>query len=317
MTVGASGDPDENGQDLGTLLGAILRIDVDWAPYTIPPDNPFVDGDPSTRDEIWAYGLRNPWRMSFDRESGDLYIGDVGQASWEEIDWAPSTGPGGENYGWDCYEGDHPYTDPNGDNNSTCGPAGDYRFPVLEYDHTQGHAVTGGYVYRGSRIPRLRGNYFYADFGTAFIRSFRMQDGAATDGREWTEELEPACGCGRHINSITAFGEDGAGELYICDHDGEVFKIVPRESAVSRGDYDGDGASDIALFRGSTGLWAVKGMSRIYFGTASDLPASGDFDGDGTSEIALFRPADSLWAVRGTSRFYFGSDLGSAANGGF
>ncbi len=304
---GGAGDPDENSQDPGTLPGSILRLDVDWSPYTVPPDNPFVDGDPATRDEIWAYGLRNPWRMSFDSESGDLYIADVGQSSWEEINWTPAASTGGENYGWDCYEGDHAYTDPNGDNNADCGPPGDYRFPVLEYPRTEGRSVTGGYVYRGSLLPRLRGRYFYGDFITAFIRSFRIEGDAAVEERDWTGKLEPICGCGRHIDSLSSFGQDNSGELYLCDHDGEIYKITPWEGSVSGGDYNGDGLSDIAVFRGSTGLWAVRGVTRFYFGGGADLPAAGDFDGNGTTEAAVFRPAGGLWAARGVTRFYFGS----------
>jgi len=298
---GGGGDPAGNAQNLGSLLGKILRIDVDWAPYTIPPDNPFVDGNPATRDEIWAWGLRNPWRFSFDPVNGDLYIGDVGQNAWEEIDWAPGTSPGGENYGWRCYEGNHPY------NLDGCGPAAQYVFPVTEYPHPEGESVTGGYPYRGGRLPGLEGTYFYGDFVTSFLRSLEIVSGVPQNQRDRTEELDPAAGSGRHINSPSSFGLDGLGELYACDYDGEVFKIAWAEAAVERGDYDGDGSSDFAVFRRGDNLWAIRNVSRIYFGAASDLPVPADYNGDGTAEAAVFRAANALWAVRGTTRITFGS----------
>ena len=170
---GGGGDPNENGQDLGALLGKILRLDVDATPdaglaYAVPPDNPFV-GVAGARGEIWAYGLRNPWRFSFDRQRGDLWIADVGQNLWEEVDLQPAASAGGENYGWDCREGAHPYGDPNGDHNTTC-PAGGFTEPVLEYAHSGGRcSLTGGFRYRGNAEPRLRGVYLFADFCTGEI----------------------------------------------------------------------------------------------------------------------------------------------------
>jgi glucose/arabinose dehydrogenase len=215
---GSGGDPNENGQDLGELLGKILRIDVDSAPdpglaYAIPPDNPFV-GQAGAREEIWAYGLRNPFRFSFDRTTGDLWIGDVGQNAWEEVDRQPAAGStsngGGENYGWDCREGAHDYVDPNGDLNATCTGTG-YTDPVLEYAHAAGRcSVTGGFRYRGDAEPRLRGVYLYADFCTGEIfGTVPRCDGA------WQSQLLLDAPF-----NITTFGEDAAGELYVSQYVG-------------------------------------------------------------------------------------------------
>lgn len=257
---GSSGDPLNNAQNLGSLLGKILRIDVDGgSPYAVPPDNPFVDGDPATRDEIWAYGLRNPWKFSFDSSTGDLYIGDVGQGAWEEIDYAAASSPGGENYGWRCYEGAHPY------NTGGCVPIGDTVVPILEYDHGQGCSVTGGHVYRGA-ISSLQGAYFYGDFCSAWIRTFAVSGGVPTDLRDRTAQLDP--GEGLAINLITSFGEDALGELYVCDRAGEVFKIVPNP------DIDDDetvGSRDLGILMSRWGSNAVP---------EPDLNLDGDVDVD-------------------------------------
>jgi glucose/arabinose dehydrogenase len=216
---GSAGDPLGNGQNPSTLLGKMLRIDVDrGAPYSVPPTNPFVGSDPPL-DEIWALGLRNPWRYSFDRVTGDLYIADVGQNRYEEINFQPASSSGGENYGWNIVEGNgHCY--PSG---SSCNQTG-LTQPIHEYDHSQGCSVTGGYVYRGCKMPDLRGTYFYGDFCSAFVRSFRVVGGSAVDHQDRTAELESS---GVSIDQIASFGEDARGELYIADLGGEVFKIVP------------------------------------------------------------------------------------------
>jgi glucose/arabinose dehydrogenase len=207
------GDPEENGQALDTLLGKVLRIDVDGSdpglPYAIPPSNPFV-GVAGARGEIWAYGLRNPWRLSFDRLRGDLWIADVGQASWEEISLQPAASPGGENYGWDCREGFHPFNDPNGDFNADC-PAGGFTDPVLEYSSQSGTgrcSVTGGFRYRGAGEPRLRGVYLFADFCSGEI----LGTVPRCDGLWEARVLHDA------PFNITAFGEDEAGEVYVTEH---------------------------------------------------------------------------------------------------
>ena len=211
---GSGGDPDGRGQDLTDLLGSILRLDLRaTSPYTIPADNPFA-GTPEARPEIWSYGLRNPWRFSFDRATGDLYIGDVGQNQWEEVDVSPAAEGGGRgvNFGWNIMEGLHCYA------SASCEQSG-LALPVLEYSHDDGCSVTGGYVYRGAAIPALQGFYFYADYCGGWVRSFRYQGGQATEPFNWPS-LAPG-------GSVTSFGEDAAGELYVASSDGGVFRIVP------------------------------------------------------------------------------------------
>ena len=207
---GSGGDPEENGQDPGNLLGAMLRLDVDGdSPYEIPDDNPYV-GE-AGEDEIWAIGLRNPWRFSFDRETGDLYIGDVGQNAWEEVSYQAAGTPGGLNFGWDCYEGTYAY-----ELDEQCTGA-DLTDPIAEYSHDVGRSVTGGFVYRGSLFPNLRGRYFYADYVTGRIWSLYK---TGTNPETWSDpELELDTGL-----NISAFGEDEDGELYICDITGGTIR---------------------------------------------------------------------------------------------
>jgi len=212
---GSSGDSEGRGQALTDLLGSILRIDVrTGGPYTVPADNPFV-GNPDARPEVWSYGLRNPWRVSFDRANGDLYIADVGQSQREEIDISTAADGGGRgvNYGWSIMEGSQCF------GSSGCDPAG-LTLPVLEYGHREGCSVTGGYVYRGGAIPALQGHYFYADFCQGWVRSFRYAGGAVTDETSWPT-LRPG-------GPIVSFGEDSAGELYVLQAGGGVFRIVPQ-----------------------------------------------------------------------------------------
>lgn len=209
---GGAGDPDGRGQDLSDLLGSILRIDVRGTePYTVPADNPFAQ---SAVPEVWSYGLRNPWRFSFDRATGDLYIADVGERTWEEVDVsAAAQGAGkGANYGWNIMEGAHCFLA------SACDQNG-LTLPVLEYNHQEGCSITGGYVYRGSAIPDLQGSYLYADLCQRWVRSFRYVNGAVTELTEWPS-LKP-------IGPVLSFGEDAMGELYILDESGRVSKVVP------------------------------------------------------------------------------------------
>ncbi len=203
---GSGGDPLDQGQDPNTLLGVMLRLDVDGGfPYAIPADNPYVGS--YGLDEIWAIGLRNPWRFSFDRDTGDLYIGDVGQNQWEEIDYQSAGTPGGLNFGWRCMEGTHEY-DFAGDCLSS-----DLTDPIAEYSHTDGRSITGGFVYRGSSFPALRGRYFYADYVEGKIWSL-YKKGSNPD--TWSEpELELDTGL-----NIGAFGEDANGELLVIDYGG-------------------------------------------------------------------------------------------------
>lgn len=213
---GSGGDPHGHGQNRQSLLGKMLRLNVDSGdPYSIPPDNPFAAG--GGRGEIWAIGMRNPWRFAFDRVGGFLYIADVGQNQWEEISAVPARSAG-LNYGWNIAEGNHCYASP------SCDLIGLVR-PVLEYSHDQGCSVTGGFVYRGMRMPALTGTYFYSDYCSGWLRSFRLANGAATELREW------AVG---EIGNVTSFGEDAAGELYILSSNGRVYRLVPVTGARSR-----------------------------------------------------------------------------------
>ena len=208
---GSAGDPFGNAQSLSTLLGKLLRISPrpsHGAPYAIPSDNPFVDRE-GARPEIWAYGLRNPWRFSFDRQRGDLWIGDVGQNTWEEIDVEPSGSGGGLNYGWDLFEGAHAFE---GD-----GSAVQTIPQVLEYSHGNGACVvTGGYVYRGELIPDLVGAYVFGDFCLGRLEAFSFQDGQAAHLRM----LGPV------VESLASFGEDASGELYALSLSGPVYRLV-------------------------------------------------------------------------------------------
>jgi len=223
---GDAGDPGDRAQNLNTLLGKLLRIDVSGATYTIPPSNPFAGATPGL-DEIWAYGLRNPWRPAFDRATGDLVIADVGQAQVEEIDFQPASSNGGENYGWRCYEGSTFFAESATIPCASCFAAGCPKIaPAHEYPHTGSRcSVTGGYVYRGTAIPKLAGTYFFADYCAGTIYSGRFVGDTLVFVHNRTAELAP--GGGLSIGSITSFGEDASGELYICDQEGEVFKIVP------------------------------------------------------------------------------------------
>ncbi|MEX2556557.1 MAG: PQQ-dependent sugar dehydrogenase [Actinomycetota bacterium] len=208
---GSAGDPQENGQSLRTLLGKILRVDVNGgSPYAIPPANPFVERE-GARKEIWAYGLRNPWRNSFDRATGDLWIGDVGQNSREEVNVQKGSSEGGGNYGWNIMEGNSCFR------SSSCNRSGLIR-PVVEYPTADGCAVTGGYVYRGAAFPTLVGAYFFADYcnGRIFaLDAARATREAVSERRVLDTEI-----------SISSFGEDENGELYVIGHGGTVHRLL-------------------------------------------------------------------------------------------
>ena len=245
---GGANDLQGNAQNLNTLLGKMLRIDVDGGnPYAIPPSNPFVNDD-DARDEIWAYGLRNPWRFSFDRETGDMYIGDVGQGAREEIDFQPASSVGGENYGWKNAEG---FACRGG--NGSCGSDEGFIAPILDYARTDGRSVTGGYVYRGRAIPGLEGTYFYADHVTSRVWSLRFDGETITEFQDRTDEF---AGDSSSPRGIASFGEDARGELYLCSYStGQIFKIAPLELA---GDVNADGevnAQDVqTVINGALGL---------------------------------------------------------------
>jgi glucose/arabinose dehydrogenase len=225
---GSGGDPGNRAQNDNELLGKILRIDVDnGTPYGIPPSNPYV-GIQGKRPEIWAKGVRNPWRFSFDRQTADIYIADVGQDTWEEIDFQPASSTGGENYGWRLMEGAHCFNP-----STNCDPGG-LTYPIHEYNHSTGCSITGGYNYRGRIMPQVSGTYFFADYCSNQIWSFNYVNDSLRNFVERTSELAPNGGLS--IGSISSFGEDGYGEVYITDLDGgEIFKIVARNPGVIRG----------------------------------------------------------------------------------
>ncbi len=207
---GSGGDPDGNGQNLSALLGKLLRLDVSVASgYAVPGDNPFV-AQPSAQPEIWAYGLRNPWRFSFDRANGDLYIADVGQNAYEEVNFQPASSAGGENYGWNIMEADNCYKPP-----KDCDRTG-LVLPVVSYPHGSpwGNSITGGYVYRGEAVSDLAGRYLFADFGSGRVWSTNAES-------NW--EVEPLLETGFNI---ATFGEGNDGELYIVDYGaGALYRI--------------------------------------------------------------------------------------------
>jgi len=287
---GEQWDPEDRAQDTtDNLLGKILRLDVnrDDFPgdvernYGIPPDNPFVgrEGD----DEIWVYGLRNPWRNAFDPETGELYIADVGQYAVEEINVQPANGDGGENYGWDCMEGSS-CTD-----QTTCACNDpELTLPIHEYSHgglpLPRCSITGGFVYRGCAIPDLNGTYFFADFCSNQIWSLRYQNGTVTDLRERTLELVP--GGGLTIRAVSSFGRDAQGELYICDHvGGEIFKIVPTAPPIVEavGTNPFDGAIDARQPFDPDGGRTASGWQSfdVLFSPASPCPNAADFAVEG------------------------------------
>jgi glucose/arabinose dehydrogenase len=207
---GSGGDPLGSGQSLDTLLGKLLRIDVDnGEPYAIPSDNPFAAG--GGLPEIWAYGLRNPWRFSFDPLTGDLYIGDVGQGEWEEIDFLPAGYPGGANFGWNIYEGVHHYS-------GAPDPGTPLVFPVAEYGHDVGQSVSGGVVYRGTALPEWYGVYVYGDFSMGKVWGLLQLAGG-----NWQNSLLFETG-----TLISSFGQDENGEVYLVNYNGELLRLVKR-----------------------------------------------------------------------------------------
>lgn len=204
---GSGGDPLDSGQDRSTLLGGLLRVDVSGpGPYRVPGDNPLA-GTTGERGELWAWGLRNPWRFSFDSVDGILYVADVGQNRWEEVNAMPADEPG-VNYGWNRMEGLECFQ-------STCDPQA-FTAPVLVYGRSDGCSVTGGRVYRGSAVPDLVGRYVYADFCDGWVRTFRLRDGEATDPTELADRVDAA----------SAFGVDGAGELYVASLGGSLYRFT-------------------------------------------------------------------------------------------
>jgi len=274
---GGGGDPGNRAQNADSLLGKLLRLDVSTPTgYAIPPDNPFAGAGPG-RGEIYAFGLRNPWRDSFDRATGDHVIGDVGQNFQEEVDFAPAaSGRGkGVNFGWPCWEAFFPYDTARPTPCVACiDTTGCMQFPAYTYDHANSAcAVTGGYIYRGAAIPSLVGTYFFADYCNAHISSGQFVGGVLTNVQDRTTELKPATG---PIGAVSSFGEDKDGELYICDlAGGAVYKIVDA-TAVGVGGPPAPAARLLALagampFRTSLALALTPPVAEVVHVSVEDI----------------------------------------------
>jgi glucose/arabinose dehydrogenase len=296
---GSADDPLNNAQNPASLLGKLLRIDVSVADndvngYVVPADNPFIDSDPiQALPEIWAFGVRNPWKFTFDDPrlggTGAMLIGDVGQDSYEEVDYQPP-GAGGRNYGWRVREGAH-------DHITAPGPA--YLplvDPITEYDHTVGNSIAGGFVYRGSALaPFYRGRYFFADFVKGRVWSIVLVPGSGNEmGASNLIEHTASLGGAATLGNISSFGVDARGELYVVSYSaGTVLKVVDAHHVGVEHDGDGDGKADIAVYR--MGTWFIidssTGTARLvsWGGAPGDVPVPGDYDGDGKADIAVYR----------------------------
>ncbi len=296
---GSANDPPQNAQNINQLLGKILRIDVDHISggnnYASPNDNPFF-GPTDGADEIYMVGMRNPYRFSFDRSTGQLWIGDVGQGAREEVD----IGQLGGNFGWRVYEG----TNCTNLNPTLCVPA-NFVFPVAEYSHTGGRcSITGGYRYRGRRGTFPLGTYIYGDYCTGEI--FMLQ------GTTQTLLLDTALG-------ISSFGEDEAGEIYVVGLSGSLNRIVNPNAPIPRNvvdDFDGDLKSDISVFRFGGGTWFLRQsftntMTAMQFGTDGDTVTPGDYDGDGKTDISIWRNG-AFYVLRSSNGTVLYQQLGSA-----
>lgn len=316
-------EPGGNAQSRATLLGKILRIHINSAAGTasIPPDNPFA-GVSGARPEIWLYGLRNPFRNSFDRVGGNFFIGDVGQSTREEVDVQKSSNPGGgENYGWRVREG----LVQNPAYPGVATPAGAVN-PILDYPRSVGRTVIGGYVYRGQQIPQLRGTYVFADFAgpqpepspnpnRGRIFSVNYNGSVASNFQNLTARLFPSRTGGFALNSVSSLGEDGSGELYITDLvGGGVFKIVPFATSAAKADFNGDGSADLIWQNANDGTRAIWLMNRtavsgvINLGSVSidwSMMGTGDFNGDHRPDILFQNSATGeriIWLMNGTLR---------------
>ena len=238
---GKAGDPLNAGQDLSSLFGKIIRIDIEQKPYGIPKSNPFF-GQKDKREEIWAWGLRNVWRFSFDKQTGDKYLADVGQNKWEEVNFEPASSEGGLNYGWRIMEANHCY-----DPKENCPTEGLIK-PIIEYPNDANHpafafriieelsfsetdvegcSVTGGYVYRGQKIKSMQGQYIFGDYCSGNIWTLKVVNGKAINFKNRTEEIN--IGGGEFTTYISSFGQDSDGEIYIIDYNGGIYKLIESD----------------------------------------------------------------------------------------
>ena len=280
-------DPTGNAQNLESHYGKLLRLDVDQLPYATL-GNPF-DGAVAGRDEIWAFGLRNPWRYSFDRENGTLYIGDVGQFEWEEVNCVEASSTGGENYGWDNFEG-------TACPNPSCGAQGscaldDYMGPILEYTLSGGRCtIIGGYVYRGCRMSDLHGTYFYADLCSGDIDSFRT-DASCSVSEQLSRSADLAPGAPLAISQITSFGEDARGELYVVDRAGEVFKVLPTLSIM---EVSGENAISFQP-GGAAGDWTWEDLAATSSHPITNYKVYRSNNGPSGSFVCVHEGAQNVW----------------------
>ncbi len=266
---GGGGDGGNNGQNVNVLLGKILRIDIDsGSPYAIPPTNPFFGGP--EKQEIFYWGLRNPWRNSFDRLTGNFFIADVGQNQWEEIDWRPAADSGNINFGWRLREGLHCYNP-----SVNCDPGGITTDPIHEYSHSAGCSVSGGYSYSGCAIPDLQGAYFFGDYCEGTIWSFRYDGIAKTDFQDRTAELELT-----GTSSLVSFAEDNYGEMYLLFQSGQIYKIIP-DLAIT--DCNGNEISDSC----EIALGVVADTNSNGVPDSCDPPSYVCGDADGNSSVNI------------------------------
>jgi glucose/arabinose dehydrogenase len=310
---GSGGDPGNNAQNPNSLLGKMLRLDVDADAfprnaarnYSIPLDNPFVGAD--GRDEIWALGLRNPWRPGFDRGLGDLFIADVGQGAWEEV----NLGAAGANYGWRTYEGSFSFSP------GTPLGGGTLTGPIHSYNHEfSGRSITGGYVYRGS-AEGLHGDYFFADFITGQVFTLELDDGEWV-ATERTGQISPDAGS---VNNPASFGQDGAGNLYLVDIDGDIFRLTPNAPSGDAADALRGLGGDDMLFGGSGNdtLNGGAGNDELQGGAGADRLAGGNGDdrlvgAEGNDILRGGAGTDSLDAGDGTDLLTW--NAGDIFNGG-
>ncbi len=282
---GAAGDPVNAGQTRQTFLGKMLRIDVDQGePYAIPDDNPFAMTD-ETLDEIWALGLRNPWRFSFDRLTGDLWIADVGQEAWEEINLQPADSPGGENYGWRCYEGDFPY------NTADCAAASSFTYPVFSYSHNVGCSITGGFVYRGTDFPDLEGIYFYGDYCTGDIFGLQANSGGGWQSQKLADFQD---------FDLVTFGEDYRGELYAGGLSGRILQIKS--------------ANVTSL---ETAAPELHSLQAFFTADGTTLELSSDLPWAATTEVRIFNALGQMMTTRsvaGETRVFIATQNWPAGN---
>jgi glucose/arabinose dehydrogenase len=290
---GGGGDPQNNAQNPASLLGKILRIDVESGvvTYAIPNNNPFRSPTDGIRDEIWASGLRNPWRFSFDRLTGDLYIADVGQANFEEINFQVTNSPGGENYGWRRFEGDLPYTGSSSRTGLT--------FPVAGYDHTQGASITGGFVYRGPQTDS-QGVYLYGDFVNGKIW------GLQREGNTWNSRLLLDTDL-----TISTFGEDDAGNLYVADYRGSVYRLTLSAASNLASNPATSGDDILTGNAGKNTLRGLAGNDRLNGLGGRDLLKGGQ----GNDTLLGGLGVDTLWGGRGRD-ILFGGKGSDLLNGG-